>query len=301
MKKPTVTIAVCAYNESRNILPFLSSVLSQTAEGFTITKILVISDGSTDDTEAQVNSLHQKKIIVKAHKARKGKSLRLNEIYQHLDTDFLIQSDADVVFSHRQVVRDLVLVLVSQPHVGMCGGNPLPMPAQTFVETAVNSTVAAYVQLRSKVRSGNNPFSADGRLLAFRKEFVSKIRIPHDMIANDRFCYYACKQNGWEYRFVKTAVVSFRSPQTFRDQLRQNTRFVAAPRRMQRYFPKELISREEAIPVHLQVGVILEQFVAHPVGLIMILIINRYCQLKAMVTEHKLTAQWDIATSTKHV
>ena len=48
--KPTVTVAISAYNEEGNINYFLKSVIKQKIKNFTLKKILVISDGSTDKT-----------------------------------------------------------------------------------------------------------------------------------------------------------------------------------------------------------------------------------------------------------
>jgi len=298
---PTVTIATIAYNEEKNIKNFLQSVLDQKEEGFKVACILVISDGSTDNTANIAKSLKSKLIRVINHNNRIGKSSRLNEVYQNLETDILVQSDSDIVYSHKYVVRDMVLNLLKDKNIAMCGGNPRPVKGVTYIEKAINYTTDVYQEFRKKVRNGDNVFSADGRLLAYKKELVKKLIIPNDMIANDMFTYFCCLSNGYKYKFVATAIVSFRSPQDIKDHIRQNVRFRASPLRMERYFSKDLVKKELYIPKTILYKTQLLMFIRHPVSTLYIYLINHYCKFKARLIERQLNAKWLIANSTKYV
>lgn len=299
MKKLTVTLAISAYNEQENIIKFLKSVLLQKEENFIFKEILVFSDGSTDKTVELCKSLMESKIRVRRFRQRLGKSQRLNQIYQMVNTDFLIQSDADVVFSHPYVIRDVIKPLVDNNKVAMAGGNPKPLKGKTFTERAVNYTCEIYVEFRERVRGGNNIFSVNGRLLAYKKSLFKKLRIPNNMICNDVFTYYSALMMGYQYKFIKSAIVYFRSPQTLRDQIRQNSRFLASPIRMSKYFPKMLVKQETSIPVGLLTYSMLKQFIKHPLHCVYIFLVNRYCKLEAILLEKNFTARWDIAQSTK--
>lgn len=298
---PTVTLATIAYNEERNIKKFLQSVLDQKAEGFRIAKILVLSDGSSDNTVKIVKSFKPKLIKVISYGNRIGKSARLNELYQNLDTDLLLQSDSDIIYSHKYIVRDMLLPLIKNKDVGMCGGNPLPIKGTTYIEKAINLTTEVYQEFRKKVRNGENVFSADGRILAYKKELVKKIVVPNDMIANDMFTYFCCLSLGYKYKFVSTAVVYFRSPQSLKDHIRQNVRFRASPFRMERYFSGELVRKETQIPKILLYKTQFLMFIKHPVSTLFIYLINLYCKFKARLVERQLNAKWAIANSTKHL
>lgn len=295
----TVTVALSAYNEAQNIKRFLKSVLKQKEEGFRIKSIWVYSDGSSDKTVVNAKSIQSSKIKVFEDKKRIGKSARLNEIYKNLKTDFLVQSDADVIFAHPFVIRDLIEPLINEKKVGMCGGHPIPAEGKTFTEKSINLTFEVYAKLRSEVRGGNNKFSVDGRLLAYKKELVKKIIVPTDMIANDFYTYLCCLKNKYQYRYVKTAVVIFRSPINMRDHLRQNVRFESAALRMKKHFSKALVDRETYIPRSVLLKNIILQFSKNPVMAIYIFLINRYCRLLAIKKERKLSAVWDMAESTK--
>ncbi len=297
----TVTVAVSAYNEAKNIGAFLRSVLQQKQVGYVLERILVISDGSKDKTVLEAKKVKSPLIKIAAHEKRVGKSTHLNTIYQGLKSDFLVQSDCDVVFADPLTIYHLIAPLKKRALVGMSGGNPLPVKGKSFIEKAINVSVEPYLDFRKKVNNGNNVFSADGRLLAFKRELARKITVPSNMIANDMFAYFACLSQGYQYAFAEKAVVLFRSPQNLKDHIRQNTRFRAAPLRMQRHFLKGLVAKELSIPYVLYIRELLFSLVKHPILSLFIYTINVYCRIKAQITEYKLTAKWDMAISTKKV
>jgi glycosyltransferase involved in cell wall biosynthesis len=298
-KLPTVTVALSAYNEAQNIKPFLESVLWQKEDGFLLKSIWVYNDGSTDETAKIIKSIKSDKIIFFDDKKRLGKSTRLNDIYSNLKTDILVQTDSDVIFSHPLVIHDIIQPLLKEKQVGMCGGHQQPLPGTTFTERAVNCTVEAYIPLRQMLRGGNNIFSVDGRLLAYKKELVKKILVPENMTSNDKFTYYSCLTMGYQYRYVPSAVTFYRSPQNLKDQIRQNGRFAVSPIRMSRYFGEEIVRKETFIPLKIIVRNTLLQFMKHPIMCSYVFLINAYCRFNAKQNEKKLTAKWPMAYSTK--
>src|SRR5260370_31297138 len=92
LRQPSVTVALSAFNEARNIKRLLKSILSQQEKGFSLKQIWVYCDGSTDSTVRQIRSLKARKIKVYHGEKRMGKSVRLNQIYQRLKTDILVQT-----------------------------------------------------------------------------------------------------------------------------------------------------------------------------------------------------------------
>lgn len=298
---PTVTIAISAYNEEHNIGKFLKSILEQKEDGFEILHIWIFNDGSTDKTVNIVKTFQDQRIKIFDDDKRIGKSSRLNELYQNLAADILVQSDADIIMAHNLVVHDLIQPLIYEKEVGMCGGNPCPLPGETFTEKAVNCTVEAYIPLRTNLRGGNNIFSVDGRLLAYKNEVTKKIHIPETMTSNDKFTYFSSLVLGYKYRHVPTATVWYRSPNTLKDQLRQNGRFVCSPIRHRRYFPAELVKREMYIPKKFIIKNLIKQFIHNPIMCIYIFVINVYCKSNAKSFDNKITARWPIAFSTKNL
>ncbi len=301
MKKslPSVTVAISAYNEEQNIRAFLESVLLQKEKGFILKKIWVYMDGSLDKTVVCAKAVKSAKIKIFAFRKRIGKSSRLNQIYKKLTSDILVQADADVVLTHPYVIVDMIRPLVESKNVMMSGGNPVPVPGTTFIERAVNYTFDTYAPLRRILRDGNNIFSADGRMLAYKKEFLKNIQIPITMIGNDIYTYFCCLALGYKYVHVPSAIVNFRSPQSIKDQIRQNTRFLSARERMLDYFDKKLVIREFYIPRGLLFRLRIKEFVKHPFSCMVIFMINTYCRFRAGLVGSQMTALWKMAVSTK--
>lgn len=299
--KPTVTVAVCAYNEEGNIEKFLRSILRQKETNFKLNKIIVVSDGSTDGTVNKIKKFKSKKIEIIEYENRQGKSSRLNKIYRSFKTDFLVQSDADVIFNDTRVIAFIINPLINNKKVGLCGGNPIAVEGKTFTEKAINVTHDMYRKFRLDINNGNNIFSADGRLLALSKRFARKLVIPTTMIANDMFAYFTCFSMGLEYRYVDNAIVLYRSPQNLKDHIKQNTRFEAGPIRMEKYFDKSLVHNQRNLPKLLLFKYMLVEFFIHPFLSSYIFIVNAWCRFLARKMESSLDAKWNIAVTTKKI
>lgn len=297
-KDLTVTIAICALNEEANIGKLLESIMIQKEIGYKLEKIWLISDGSTDKT-VEIAKSFGKRVEVTEYKDRIGKSSRLNEIYTGVTSDIVVQPDADVILAHEFVIRDVIKPFIGHSEVGMTGGNTIPLPAETFLEKAVNCTLEVYIPFRHSLKGGNNILSATGRLLALRREVYRNIKVPKDTIANDGFVYFCTITQGYEYRYAKTADVYFRSPQTLKDHISQNTRFAATHAWMKQFFPPELVEAEYHVPTIPYYFGMLKQLIKHPILSGYIFIINKYCALRAMILKKKINAIWDIVYSTK--
>lgn len=298
-KKPTVTIAVSIYNEEKNIKKFLSSLLTQAERNYTLEKILLILDGCTDKTYQHIKTFKDKRLHIISHDKRKGKSSRLNEIYKKLTSNILVQTDADVILAHNNVVEKIIYPLVSSPQVIMTCGKSIPIKGKSFTEEAINCAWEANSAIREKIDRGNHPFSVDGKLLAYKKSFIRNIVIPSNIIGNDRYTYYTCLLQGKKCTYVPEATVNYRSPKTLKDHINQNTRFFAIPYVMMQFFPKTLIKQHETIPFYLGIKEKTAQFMNYPFHSLYIFLVNRYCHIKAYTGYTYQTAKWEVATTTK--
>ncbi len=299
---PTVTVGFAAYNEEKNIANLLKSILSQKQKGFILKRILIISDGSTDDTVKIVNLLKSSKIKIIDSKERIGQPSRLNQIYSLFDTDYLIQTDADVVFAHENVIGEIVRAFEADKNITMCGGNVTPIKPKNFIQEAIYCSIDIYKELASEINRGNNIFTANGPLLAYRRNFIKKIKMPEDMIASDRYMYLICVQKGLQYKFVKDALVYFELPLTLKDHIKQNIRFKKSKRLLYKYLPENFLSREFYIPKGLFLRTAILNLINNPLSFLYIFLINRYCKLNSYLKDKNTSnILWDKLERTKVV
>ncbi|MEK7581470.1 MAG: hypothetical protein AAB512_04245, partial [Patescibacteria group bacterium] len=83
------------------------------------------------------------------------------------------------------------------------------------------------------------------------------------------------------------------------DQIKQNTRFLASPIRLRKYFPDNLVYGETYVPIKLRLKAYFSGFLKQPILASYIFIVNTYCRIKAVNAEKILNAKWPIAISTK--
>jgi len=291
---PTVTVGAAAYNEEVNIVNFLKSVLNQKEEGFILKWIFVISDGSKDRTVRIAKSINNQKIKVVDSKRRLGQPTRLNQIYSRFDSDYLIQTDADTIFANNDDIKKIVETFEKNKEVVMCGGKIYFLKPKSLVQRAVYVSDLIYKTAGDLYRHGNNIFTAHGAFLAYRKKYIKSVRIPKDVIANDKYVYLTSVTRGLNYKFVNNAAIYTELPLTLKDQIKQNTRFKTAKEQLALYFPLNLLKKEYYLPKGLIVKNLIYQIILNPVPLMYMFLINRYCKLLAKRQQKKMSnILWD--------
>ena len=91
MKETEVTVLMPAYNAGKYIREAIDSVLSQT---FTDFELLIVNDGSTDETESVISSYRDPRIRL-ISQPNQGVSAALNNGLQHASGKFIARFDAD--------------------------------------------------------------------------------------------------------------------------------------------------------------------------------------------------------------
>lgn len=91
LNNPKVTVLMPAYNAGKYIGEAIASVLEQS---FTDFELLIINDGSTDDTEKIIRSFKDPRIVLISQE-NKGVSAALNLGLSHARADYIARFDAD--------------------------------------------------------------------------------------------------------------------------------------------------------------------------------------------------------------
>lgn len=119
--QPRVTIAMPVRNAAETLDAAVQSVLAQSYQNWTL---MVVDDGSTDAT-AEIMSRHPDgRIRYVADGRHLGLAVRLNQIIDGVDSDYLARLDADDVAYPERLERQ-VEFLIGNPDVDLVGSSAL--------------------------------------------------------------------------------------------------------------------------------------------------------------------------------
>ena len=129
-------------------------------------------------------------------------------------------------------------------------------------------------------------------------KLYKKIIFPSNLLSEDAYAYLLCLRDKYSYRFVSDAVVRYRLPNTIKDQIKQNSRFMAGSRQLNRIFDVSVTSQAYQKPSGKFIVGMIKAFIHNPVMTTYIKIINLYCMLISSHEKYN-KAKWDISSSTK--
>jgi len=207
-----------AHNEEANIGRLLEAVFSQRMKNVTVTEIVVVASGCTDNTEAIVCDWAKRdpRIRLLAQEKRTGKASAINEYLPQAREKILVLCSADLL-PEADAIEQLVAPLVD-PEVGMTSSRPVPVndPGRFM-------GFAAHMLWDLHHRINLISFKA-GEMCAFRKIFE---RIPYHTAVDEASIEPVVRGQGYRVQYVPTAVVYNKGPETVADFLSQRRRIYA--------------------------------------------------------------------------
>ncbi len=295
-----IIIGIPAYNEEKNIGKLLASILMQTEEEFSIKKIIVLIDGSTDYTVDEVQKINDERIkVINDHK-RVGQSQRINQLLKMIssDIDILVILDSDIVLKNPHTIKNLIEPFKSKK-VGLTNGKLIPDSYSTFLKKGIKATLDVYESYLETLNNGSNIFAVKGAIMAISRSFAQTINIPKDVYANDAYLYFSCLKTGLLFKRVKSAQATYHLPSTIGDQINQNTRFVGSRKNLEQYFGKDFIDKEYAKNQFNLYILMLKSCFKDPIHIVPIFIINFYSKFRAKYFKEILKPMWEVVTTSK--
>jgi len=207
-----------AHNEEANIGRLLEAVFSQRMKSVTVTEIVVVASGCTDNTEAIVCDWAKRdpRIRLLVQEKRAGKASAINEYLPQAREKILVLCSADLL-PEADAIEQLVAPLID-PEVGMTSSRPVPVnDPERFMG------FAAHMLWDLHHRINLISFKA-GEMCAFRKIFE---RIPYHTAVDEASIEPVVRGQGYRVQYVPTAVVYNKGPETVADFLSQRRRIYA--------------------------------------------------------------------------
>jgi cellulose synthase/poly-beta-1,6-N-acetylglucosamine synthase-like glycosyltransferase len=212
------SMGVMAHNEEANIGLMLEAVVSQRTAKVALTEIIVVASGCTDRTEAIVQdwAKRDQRIRLVVQPQREGKASAINCFLREAREKIVVLCGADLL-PEAHALEELVAPF-ADPAVGMTAGRPVPVnDPRTFMGFAAHMLWELHHRI-NLVR-----FKA-GELVAFRKIFD---QIPFYTSVDEASIEPVVRGQGFEERYVPTAIVYNKGPLTLDDYLGQRRRVFA--------------------------------------------------------------------------
>jgi glycosyltransferase involved in cell wall biosynthesis len=119
MKAPLVTVFMAAYNAGQYIEKSISSVINQTFKDF---ELVIVNDGSTDDTVTIVESISDRRIKLVHNDENRGIFYTRNRLLDLAQGKYIAILDSDDITSLNRLELQ-VAFMETHPNMVLCGGN----------------------------------------------------------------------------------------------------------------------------------------------------------------------------------
>jgi cellulose synthase/poly-beta-1,6-N-acetylglucosamine synthase-like glycosyltransferase len=181
-------------------------------------EITVVASGCTDRTQSIVENwkARDRRVRLLIQPRREGKASAINKFLQTTGERIVVLCSADLLPAE-DTLEQLVAPF-EDPEVGMTGARPMPVnDPKTFMGFAAH----LLWDLHHRINLTN--FKA-GEMIAFRKIFE---RIPYSTAVDEASMEPVIRGQGYAVKYVPTAIVHNKGPETVSDFLSQRRRIYA--------------------------------------------------------------------------
>jgi len=207
-----------AHNEEANIGRLLEALVTQRLRDVSLSEIVVVASGCTDNTEAIVQECAKRdpRIRLIVQEKRSGKASAINEYLPKAKERIIVLCSADLLPEADALER--LVAPFGDPEVGMATSHPVPVndPGR-FMGFAAHMLWSLHHKI-------NLTSFKSGEMIAFRKIFE---RIPYHTAVDEASIEPVVRGQGYQAQYVSGAIVYNKGPETLTDFLRQRRRIYA--------------------------------------------------------------------------
>jgi len=184
-------VVVPCYNEQATIL----ALLKQVADSPWVREIIVVDDGSTDETRSVLEGLHDANVKVILHPRNRGKGAALRTGFAEATSDYVIVQDADLEYDPQEFGDLLPPILDGKADVvyGSRFVTGRPHRVLYFWHSLGNRLLT----LASNMFTGLNLTDMETCYKLFRREVVQSITIEEDRFGFEPEITAKVAKGGW--------------------------------------------------------------------------------------------------------
>lgn len=233
---PTVSFIVAAFNEERIIRAKIENDLLLDYPKDKI-EIIIVSDGSSDQTSSIVAEYASKNIIGLHKPEREGKTAALNRAVAQARHEILIFSDANSMF-RTDAVKKLVRHFADMSIGGVCGRKSV-LKSENRVASLGDKLFWNYESALKQAESnlGSIP-TADGEIFALRKKLYQVV--DPRIINDDMAITLNIRAQGLRIIYDQTAITEEEASITLKDDFNVKSRMVYGGLQIMSQFRSEL-------------------------------------------------------------
>lgn len=262
--KFTVSVYIPVFNEEANIIYLLDSIINQATLSFRLEKIVVVNDGSTDETAEKVKKYAKKHKIIRllSDGLRLGKIERLNQVYNSNSSEIIVIFDGDILLSNPLVI-DKMIRIFNDSQTTIVGANKMPVKARNFIEKLINYWYVLTYEISNNLDNKDNIHNFSSCAFALRNNFAKNIYYPKNIYPITKFTFFAAVSKKYKVKFAKDAVIFFRSPDNIRDYISQINRFSNVNQKVAAYYG-DWVYEFIKIPFSRKISAVLYVFIHQP-------------------------------------
>ena len=222
---PGVSFIVPCYNEGGNITETVEFLSRHNYPEF---EIIVINDGSTDDSAAILRDLSGRfsmlRVVELKRNQGKAMALRMGALVATYEYLFCIDGDALV---DENAAAWMMRHFIDGPRVGAVTGNPRIRTRSTLlgkIQVGEFSSIVGAIKRAQRIYG--RVFTVSGVVTAFRKTALHKVGYWNlDMVTEDIDISWKLQLNHWDVRFEPNALCWILTPETLGGLWRQRLRW----------------------------------------------------------------------------
>lgn len=223
-KPLSLSVGICAHNEEATLGTMLQTVFEQQLPpGTELKEVLVVSSGSTDETNAILaeTARREKRLKPIIEERRLGKASALNWILQVWSGDVLILATADSLLTPHAFAK-LVEKLQAHPQTAVVSGHPLPIVSPNFMGRIVSLLWRLHDATLATLNDQSICSHATGELMCIRRGVVEEI--PAATVNEDAYIATKAHREGSLVKYASEAVVHIDAPLRPHDLIEQRRR-----------------------------------------------------------------------------
>jgi len=169
--QPLISVIIPTFNRGYTINKTIKSVINQTYKNL---EIIIVDDGSTDDTQKVVKNNNDKRIKYLRHKKNKGGSAARNTGIKHSHGKYIAFLDSDDLFFDNKLEKQFnILNNLSSQYAGICCNTIIKTNFGSFISD-INQEKTIKRDLIYKILSMDIKWRA-GSTLMIRKNIIKDV------------------------------------------------------------------------------------------------------------------------------